>query len=135
MSLILFTHSHLWQILTGILTLFLVKKIILFNRLRKFRGPPGTGFTNFFHGKEVIGANCHHWYTYVNETYGPIARIAPNILITSSPEVWTHVNIKPTYKRSDWYYNAVRIEYRRDNVFSQADNHKHDERRKQMAPG
>jgi len=46
-----------------------------------------------------------------------------------------HVNNKPGYKRSDWYYNAARIEYRRDNVFSQTDNEKHERRRKQMAPG
>lgn len=66
---------------------------------------------------------------------GPIARVAPNILITSSPELWIQVNNKPGYKRSDWYYNACRIEYRRDNVFSQTDNQKHEQRRKQMAPG
>lgn len=66
---------------------------------------------------------------------GPIARVAPNILITSSPDVWTHVNNSPGYKRSEWYYSACRIEYRRDNVFSQSDNAKHDYRRKQLAPG
>lgn len=66
---------------------------------------------------------------------GPIARVAPNILTTSSPDVWAHVNNTAGYKRSDWYYNAVRIEHRRDNVFSQTDNAKHDLRRKQMAPG
>lgn len=66
---------------------------------------------------------------------GPIARVAPRVLITSSPEVWMHVNNKPGYKRSDWYYRAVRIEYQRDNVFSQTDNAKHERRRKQMAPG
>lgn len=66
---------------------------------------------------------------------GPIARVAPNILITSSPDVWAHVNNTAGYKRSDWYYNAVRIEHRRDNIFSQTDNAKHDLRRKQMAPG
>ncbi|KAL4916479.1 cytochrome P450 [Aspergillus aurantiobrunneus] len=46
-----------------------------------------------------------------------------------------HVNNKPGYKRSDWYYHATRIEHRRDNVFSQTDNAKHEQRRKQMAPG
>lgn len=66
---------------------------------------------------------------------GPIARVAPNILVTSSAQVWAHVNNKPGYKRSDWYYNAARIEHRRDNVFSQTDNAKHEQRRKQMAPG
>lgn len=70
-----------------------------------------------------------------NNSAGPIVRIAPGLLITSSPEVWTHVNKQPSYKRSDWYYHACRVEYRRDNVFTQTDNEKHDMRRKQMAPG
>ncbi|KAJ9483799.1 hypothetical protein VN97_g9598 [Penicillium thymicola] len=46
-----------------------------------------------------------------------------------------HVNNKPGYKRSDWYYRATRLEYRRDNIFSQTDNVKHQKRRKQMAQG
>jgi cytochrome P450 len=66
---------------------------------------------------------------------GPVARIAPGLLITSSPELWAHVNNHPGYKRSDWYYHAARVEYRRDNVFTQTDNEKHARRRKQMAPG
>ncbi|OQD77525.1 hypothetical protein PENDEC_c002G05703 [Penicillium decumbens] len=60
---------------------------------------------------------------------------APRVLITSSPEVWMHVNNKSGYKRSDRYYKAVRIEYQRDNIFSQTNNAKHERRRKQMAPG
>lgn len=57
------------------------------------------------------------------------------MIITSSPEVWTRVNNKAGYKRSDWYYQGLRFEHRRDNVFSQTDTAKHDMRRKQMAPG
>ncbi|PNY25948.1 Pisatin demethylase [Tolypocladium capitatum] len=104
----------------------------------------------------MLRNNCHEWYAEISEKYGtrhpptlhleccrhsyvpcpgPIARVAPSVLITSSPDVWMHVCNKPGYKRSDWYYNACRIEHRRDNVFSQTDNGKHDRRRKQMAPG
>ncbi|KAL1612353.1 hypothetical protein SLS60_000579 [Paraconiothyrium brasiliense] len=83
----------------------------------------------------MLQNRCHEFYEDATHNYGPIARVAPNVLVTSSPEVWAHVNSKPDYKRSDWYYNACRIEYRRDNVFSQTDNVKHEQRRKQMAPG
>lgn len=78
--------------------------------------------------------NAHHLLE-ANFLKGRVARIAPGILVTSSPEVWAHVNRHPGYKRSDWYYHACRIEYQRDNVFSQTDNEKHERRRKQMAPG
>ncbi|OGE49550.1 hypothetical protein PENARI_c021G09285 [Penicillium arizonense] len=83
----------------------------------------------------ILRGNCHEWHAEVNKKYGPVARVAPRVLLTSSPEVWMHVNNKPGYKRSDWYYKAARIEYRRDNVFSQTDNAKHERRRKQIAPG
>lgn len=46
-----------------------------------------------------------------------------------------HVNAKPGYKRSDWYYHAARVEYKRDNVFTMTNNAEHDKRRKALAPG
>ncbi|KAI8239311.1 Cytochrome P450 monooxygenase lolP1 [Colletotrichum sp. SAR 10_96] len=82
-----------------------------------------------------MGPRVHEWYAELSEKYGPIVRVAPGILVTSSPDLWTHVNKNPAYKRTDWYYHACRVEYRRDNVFTQTDNAKHDARRKQMAPG
>ncbi|KAK4177376.1 cytochrome P450, partial [Triangularia setosa] len=66
---------------------------------------------------------------------GKITRIGPNSVLSSAPEVWIHVNTKPGYKRSDWYFKAVRVEYQRDNIFSQADTEKHDATRKKIAPG
>lgn len=66
---------------------------------------------------------------------GPIARVAPDLLITSSPDVWAHVNNKPGYKRSDWFYTALRSEHRQDSVFTQTNTVKHESRRKQLGPG
>ncbi|KAJ5832685.1 hypothetical protein N7474_000996 [Penicillium riverlandense] len=119
----------------GLLTIYIIWAITTYAKLRQFRGPLWTGISNWPHSMAMLRGNCHEWYAEVNKKHGPIARVAPQVLITSSPEVWTHVNNKPGYKRSDWYYRAVRIEYRRDNVFSQTDNAKHERRRKQMAPG
>ncbi|KAJ5166639.1 uncharacterized protein N7482_005420 [Penicillium canariense] len=115
----------------GLLSLYMLRTIATYAKLRQFRGPSWTGISNWPHSMAMLRGNCHEWYAEP----GPIARVAPRVLITSSPEVWMHVNNKPGYKRSDWYYTAVRIEHRRDNVFSQTDNAKHERRRKQMAPG
>ncbi|KAJ5663927.1 hypothetical protein N7507_004658 [Penicillium longicatenatum] len=118
-----------------LLGLYIFKITTTYTKLKQFRGPSLTGISNWPHSLALLRGNCHEWYAKVNEKHGPIARVAPQVLITSSPDVWMHVNNKPGYKRSDWYYHAVRIEYRKDNVFSQTDNAKHDQRRKQMAPG
>ncbi|KAJ5689557.1 hypothetical protein N7462_003949 [Penicillium macrosclerotiorum] len=100
-------------IICGLLALYFYKAITDYAKLRHFQGPSWTGLSNWPHSMAILGGKCHEWYA----------------------EVWAHVNNKPGYKRSDWYYNAARIEYRRDNVFSQTDNAKHEQRRKQMAPG
>ncbi|KAM5350025.1 hypothetical protein ACJ41O_006530 [Fusarium nematophilum] len=127
--------GHITPLLCGLLVLFIAKRSVAYARLRQFGGPRWVGFTDWPHSWAMLQNRCHEWYAEANQKYGPIARVAPNILITSSPDVWIHVNNKPGYKRSDWYYNACRIEYRKDNVFSQTNNEKHEQRRKQMAPG
>ncbi|KAJ3497467.1 hypothetical protein NLG97_g1882 [Lecanicillium saksenae] len=106
-----------------------------YQKLSRFGGSPWAALSSIPHRRAMLSGKTHLFYAEANQKYGPLARVAPNILTTSSPDVWAHVNNTPGYKRSDWYYNAVRIEHRRDNVFSQTDNAKHDLRRKQMAPG
>ncbi|KAL4974569.1 cytochrome P450 [Aspergillus desertorum] len=128
-------HEHAVTLLCGLLAFYVFKIVTTYAKLARFRGPSWTGISNWPHSIAMLRGNCHEWYAQANEKHGPIARVAPRVLVTSCPDVWTHVNNKPGYKRSDWYYNAVRIEYQKDNVFSQTDNAKHEQRRKQMAPG
>lgn len=71
-----------------------------------------------------------------NRTSGPIARIAPNHLITSDPDFWSKINaVRSPYRRAPWYYHAARFEPGKDNVFTECDNDRHDARRKKMAAG
>ncbi|KAM0268896.1 hypothetical protein ACHAQH_009869 [Verticillium albo-atrum] len=122
-------------LVVALFAFYLVRTLITWAKLRQFDGPRWTSVSNIPHGKAALSEKCHEWYADVSKKHGKIARIAPGILLTSSPEVWTHVNRQAGYKRSDWYYNACRVEYRRDNVFTQTNNAKHEQRRKQMAPG
>ncbi|EXA30387.1 hypothetical protein NW761_014357 [Fusarium oxysporum] len=135
MGLFASVSEHRELLVCALLALFVIKKLVVYSKLRQFGGPRWTGFSDWPHSWAMLQDRCHELYEQANLKHGPIARVAPNILITSSPDLWIHVNNKPGYKRSDWYYNACRIEYRRDNVFSQTDNQKHEQRRKQMAPG
>ncbi|KAH7374639.1 cytochrome P450 [Plectosphaerella cucumerina] len=121
--------------LGGWLAVRVVRRLLLCIRLAALPGPWSSNFTHLPHSKAMLSGDCHTWYAQISKKHGPVARIAPGVLITSSPEVWAHVNNHPGYKRSDWYYHAARVEYRRDNVFTQTDNEKHGQRRKQMAPG
>jgi hypothetical protein len=55
---------------SSLIGLFIVGRIIQFNRLRTFKGPFLTHFTNLPHRKALFKERCHEWYAEVCETYG-----------------------------------------------------------------
>ncbi|KAI3343297.1 cytochrome P450 [Ustulina deusta] len=57
------------------------------------------------------------------------------MVITSSPDLWSRTNTHPGYKKSKWYYRGVRYDWRSDNVFTEMDTEKHQNRRRQMIRG
>ena len=68
-------------------------------------------------------------------TAGPIARVGPNTLVTSSPDfIMRMSSVRSLYSKADWYAGS-RIPPGQDNIFSQQDEEKHARRRAQMADG
>lgn len=135
MGIIETIYEERWLVLAGLALVYLAHALHVHYRLSAFKGPLGVGFSEFPHSRRLFSMTASRWYEEVANKYGPIARIGPNSLITSHPDVWTHIHLKPGYKRSDWFYQAARWEYQKDTVFSQTDNGLHDLRRKQLAPG
>jgi cytochrome P450 len=135
MALLELIAQHTGLVAAAVAGLYLVRVLWRFNRLRPFGGSVLVGLSDWPHSVAMMSGRLQDFFTAANAKYGPIARIAPNLLVTDSPDVWMHVNREPGYKRSDWWYHAARIEHRRDNVFSETNNEKHDRRRMQMMPG
>lgn len=107
-----------------------------YRRLQAFKGPFSTGWSELWHTRKILGWNCHLAYKDVTDKYGVIARIGPNDLITSSPELLTHMSaVRSPYTRTWWYYGATRQQPGKDHVFSQVNEEKHTKRRQQMAAG
>ncbi|KAK4225456.1 cytochrome P450 [Podospora fimiseda] len=127
--------EHRWPLVGAVVAIYFIHKVVVYWRLSHIPGPWLVGWSEFPHSRSMFVEKAYEFYTDVNRKYGPIARIGPNAVVSSSPEVWIHVNTKPGYKKTDWYFNAVRVEHRRDNIFSQTDTELHDKRRKQIAPG
>lgn len=70
-----------------------------------------------------------------NEGIGSLARIGPNDLITSDPEVLRKMNaVRSPYRRSNWYV-GMRLDPNRENVESERDEEKHALLRAKMAAG
>ncbi|KAF2817669.1 pisatin demethylase [Mytilinidion resinicola] len=132
----LLSQHPLYLVVFGAVILFVVGRLRQFWRLKQFDGPFSTGFSWLWHSNVVLSGNAHKYYGDVTEKYGTIARVAPNHLITSSPDLWAHMNaVRSPYSRSPWYYHCARFEAGKDNVFTECDNDKHDVRRKKMASG
>ncbi|OCL03164.1 pisatin demethylase [Glonium stellatum] len=131
-----FSQQPLYLVISAVALYFTADRCRQYWRLRRFKGPFSTGISWIWHSRAVVSGNAHKYYGDVNEKCGTIARIAPNHLITSSPELWAHINaVRSPYTRSAWFYHCVRFEPGKDNVFTECDNDKHDARRKKMASG
>ncbi|KAF1977408.1 cytochrome P450 [Bimuria novae-zelandiae CBS 107.79] len=83
-----------------------------------FKGPFSSGWCEIPHMYATASHHSHLWYKEVTDRYGPIARVGPNDLITSSPELLVHMSAPG-----------------RDHIFSVVDEEKHTKRRQQMAAG
>ncbi|KAF2503192.1 pisatin demethylase [Lophium mytilinum] len=130
------SQHPLYLVVFAATVFFIVGRLRQYWRLKHFDGPFSTGFSWLWHSNVVLSGNAHKHYGYVTEKYGTIARVAPNHLITSSSELWAHINaVRSPYSRSQWYYHCARFEAGKDNVFTECDNDKHDARRKKMASG
>ncbi|KAF2809016.1 pisatin demethylase [Mytilinidion resinicola] len=123
-----------WQLAAVVALAYVARLYGQYHRLRQFKGPATTGFSAWWMILAVKGKKAHLAYSGVNEKYGALARIGPNDLLTSSPELlWRMSSVRSTYTKGDWY-NGSRIQPGRDNVFSGIDEDRHTSRRAQLAP-
>lgn len=160
----LYEHRLAAVALVGV-GVWVLRKLRAYWRLRRFKGPRGTGFFGLWHCRAILSYRSHKKYKEVVDTYGmsslracsrlllcllagekvprradkrlgPIARVGPNSLLTSDPELWMHMSsVRSSYSRAPWFVRATRFQAGKDHVFSQTDEQKHKIRRQQMAPG
>ncbi|OCL05628.1 cytochrome P450 [Glonium stellatum] len=124
-----------WHLAVLALLAYAVRLYAQYFRLSDFKGPRTTGFSSLWLINAVRGQQTHLAYASVNEKFGSVARIGPNDLITSSPELLWRINgVRSTYTKSEWYLGS-RIQPGHDNIFSGIDEDHHTKRRAQMAAG
>jgi hypothetical protein len=70
-----------------------------------------------------------------NNTYGSLIRVGPNEVITNNPEVLRKVmSVRSAFTRGH-FYNAMKFDPTRDNLFSMRDERAHTKLRAKMAAG
>jgi cytochrome P450 len=125
-------------ITTSLAVLFswlLLSTIQQYYRLSHIPGPPGTGWSKWWLIGRITSGRTHLDYYEVCEKYGSIARVGPNDLVTSDPDLFKRMSgARSDYRRSDWY-NSMRFNPAKDNVVSQQDDDKHNFLRAKLAAG
>ncbi|KAK3294183.1 cytochrome P450 11B2 [Chaetomium fimeti] len=103
-------------------------------RLRHIPGPPGAGWTKFFLVRHQFSGKLPQHLRNVAQKHGPIARIAPNwVLVSSPPEMRRIWSIRSAYRRSSWYA-GFRIDPNRDSIISMVGNKSHLRLRSRLVP-
>ncbi|KAK3936975.1 pisatin demethylase [Diplogelasinospora grovesii] len=112
-----------------------VSTIRQYYRLRHIPGPRIAGFSKWWLLQGETGGRMNLECYEITEKYGSLARIGPNDLLTSDPDLMRRMlNVRTNYQRSDWYY-AMRFDPSKDNVLSMMDDAKHTKLRAKMAAG
>ncbi|KAH6026409.1 hypothetical protein HBI54_239890 [Parastagonospora nodorum] len=136
MSILTELYTLRFLLTSAAVLVYVATKIHAYRRLSAFKGPFSTGWCEVWHSSRIISVDSHLAYQAVNDKYGPIARVGPNDLITSSPELLAHMNgVRSPYTRSWWFNKATRVEPGKDHIFSEVDESRHTKRRAQMAAG
>ncbi|CBF87351.1 hypothetical protein AN9296.2 [Aspergillus nidulans FGSC A4] len=57
-------------LLCGLLALYVLRVIMTYAKLMRFRGPAWTGISNWPHSIAMLRGSCHEFYAQANEKYG-----------------------------------------------------------------
>jgi len=113
----------------------LVAFYISYRRLSHIPGPWLARWSSLWLVGAVWRKQSHLEFYEIAKKYGSLARIGPNLLITSDPELLRRMSAaRSPYTRSDWYL-AFRLMPGVDNVFTMLDDKQHTKRRSQMHNG
>ncbi|KAF2008622.1 cytochrome P450 [Aaosphaeria arxii CBS 175.79] len=113
----------------------LVKVVVQWYRLSHIPGPFWAAFSKGWMVRESLKGRQPAAIKDVTDRYGSLARIGPNELVTDDPEVLRRMMaVRSAYTRGPWY-NAMRFDPGRDNLFSMRDEVAHTKLRNKMGAG
>ncbi|KAK2609238.1 hypothetical protein QQS21_002172 [Conoideocrella luteorostrata] len=119
----------------GIILVFVASSLNQYIRLRNFDGPFLAKFSRLWLLQSVRSGKAYLHFWNVTQKYGPIARIGPNDLITSDPDLVKHMySVRSEYCRSSWY-RGMRFDPSKDNLLSLRNEADHKDLRAKMAAG
>ncbi|KAJ4158647.1 uncharacterized protein LMH87_009163 [Akanthomyces muscarius] len=103
--------------------------------LQDFPGPSWAAYTRLWLCKTIASGNSAQIFVDVNQKYGAVARVGPNHLVTSDPDLTRQIlAVGSKWRRGPWF-DSIRIDPRVTNIVSERDPRVHNAMRRRMAPG
>lgn len=139
-------------IVGGVLAfLYIANALRVWHRLRHVPGPPWVGLSKWWLIRAHARGRTHLDLAEMSQKYGTkdlsrgigdkltlkgkLARIGPNDLVTSDPDLLRRMlGVRSPYSRAP-YYQGFRFDPSKDNLLSQTDERKHGVLRAKMAAG
>lgn len=113
---------------------WLISAIISYRRLRHIPGPKLWAWSRLPLIRVHVVGDSYDGFGAISEQYGELARIGPNFVLSSDPEIIRRLNApRSPYIKSDWYL-ASRFTPGVDNMISDRDDERHEIMRKKVAP-
>ncbi|EME82347.1 uncharacterized protein MYCFIDRAFT_59503 [Pseudocercospora fijiensis CIRAD86] len=106
---------------------YFIGAIISYRRLSQFKGPPLASFSRFWLFWKECAGQLPRSQVAALEQYGSPARIGHDLVVTDDADLIMRMNAPASkWTRSGWY-DAMRMDPRRDSVFSARDEKLHAE--------
>lgn len=119
----------------GLLSYLVLSTIYTWYRLRHIPGPALASLSYLWQFRVGLSGQRAQHYRAVNQTYGSLARIGPNELLTNDPKLIMHMSAaRATFVRSGWY-SGFKFNPYVDNMFNLLDTGAHDRLRAKLAGG
>jgi hypothetical protein len=74
MSLLAHLYAVRWLLFSALLALYVADKYRRYVRLRAFKGPFATGWSEIWHTRVILNKTSHLAYKDVNDKYGELIR-------------------------------------------------------------
>ncbi|KAF5549083.1 pisatin demethylase [Fusarium mexicanum] len=103
-------------------------------RLRHVPGPWFAGLSYIWNGWIAYSGKQHQFFVALDEKYGSLVRIGPEVLITSDVELVKRMSAtKSSYGKSSWV-DGVRFNPYHETMFAVRDPRQHDRAKARLAP-
>lgn len=128
-----------WPVTIAVVTIayLTVSRILTYRRLAAFRGPFSSGFSELWIFRRTLAGDFHEKSLDAIEKFGgeeAIARVGPNLLLTSDTAFIKTLNDDRAWKKGSWY-PPMALDPGHDSVFSTTDEALHDRLKSQLSRG